>query len=186
MATPATAEQLSGGVVAVLSIHPPYAEKILAGIKRVELRKAPLRDNVRHVAIYATSPVQKLVGVFSVGQVDVASPDVLWSRYADVAGIDRDSFDRYFAGRDTGVAIGVSGVARLQVPVELQALSATLCPPQNVVYLDYLATRRLKVLVARDRVAAPVSPRTFATWAARIGRTGVDSAAASVRAVVGR
>lgn len=49
----------------ILSIHPEYVEKILAGEKTVELRRLLPRQNVEKIYIYSTSPVKKIVGYFT-------------------------------------------------------------------------------------------------------------------------
>ncbi len=54
------------GRVALFSIHPQYAEAILAGTKSVEFRRTPLADDVTHVVVYATAPTKMVVGIFEV------------------------------------------------------------------------------------------------------------------------
>lgn len=135
------------GHVALLSIHPPYADGILTGTKLVELRKASLREGTTHVAIYATSPVQRVVGLFEVAGADVAPPDELWTRYRDVVAIDRTGYDAYFAGRELGHAIRVGQVRRLAAPARLDEIDPDLRPPQSVVYLRAPAAARLETLL---------------------------------------
>ena len=55
----------AAGRVAVMSIHPRYAEAILSGQKRVEFRKRRLAPDVTTVLVYATQPVGVLVGRLS-------------------------------------------------------------------------------------------------------------------------
>lgn len=152
--------------VAMLSIHPPYAEGILTGTKHVELRKASLREGTTHVAIYATSPVQRVVGLFEVAGTDVAPPDELWTRYRDVAGIDRQGYDAYFAGRALGHAIRVGEVRRLATPARLNQIDPDLRPPQSVVYLREPAAERLEALWH------PTPPTRDGVRRGRLRRTG--------------
>ena len=75
-----------------MSVRPQFAAAILNGSKRVEFRKRPLVADIGTVVIYATAPVGAVVGEFGVvGQV-VGTPEDLWARFAEVAGIDREGF----------------------------------------------------------------------------------------------
>lgn len=58
-----TADLFQDYVDIFLSIHPQYANKILAGLKTIELRKRfPDLNGVKgRILIYATVPVQRFV-----------------------------------------------------------------------------------------------------------------------------
>lgn len=129
--------------IALLSIHPRYAEAIMSGSKLVELRKTGLRPNTSHVAVYATSPVQHVIGVFRVGLVDAAAPAELWERYEQVAGVTREEFFSYYGGRQTGYAINILDVVDLPFPLRLDEFSPRLTPPQSIVYLRDDQAQRL-------------------------------------------
>lgn len=45
----------ASGRIALISIHPQFAEAIVGGNKRVEFRKTALRSDVNHALIYSTS-----------------------------------------------------------------------------------------------------------------------------------
>lgn len=124
------------GRVALISIHPEYAEAILSGEKRVEFRKKPIAQDVTHVVLYATRPVSAVVGVFTVDGQQIGSPDSLWDRFSDVAGIDRTRFEDYFSSHTTGAGICVGDVYRAcrQLPLN-EALGITRAP-QSFQYLD--------------------------------------------------
>ena len=51
--------------VALLSIHPVYAQGIIDGRKTVEFRRRAFGKSVTHVVVYATAPVRKVVGAFT-------------------------------------------------------------------------------------------------------------------------
>ncbi len=51
-------DSIEVGCIALMSIHPQYANAIVEGTKRVEFRKRPLARNVTHVIVYATAPVK--------------------------------------------------------------------------------------------------------------------------------
>lgn len=121
--------------VALMSIHPEYAEKILRGDKTVEFRKKTLRRDVSHVLIYATAPRQMLVGLFEIRCVDEATPEELWSRYAGQGGVGEEAFRSYFASSARGCAIQVGRVFRLQQPTPLSDINPALPVPQSYYYI---------------------------------------------------
>ena len=51
-----------------MSIHPQYADAIVAGRKRAEFRKRPLAADIDVVLIYATAPVRAIIGWFTAPQ----------------------------------------------------------------------------------------------------------------------
>jgi predicted transcriptional regulator len=57
------------------------------------------------VVVYATKPVGKVIGEFTVSDVHSDSPARLWSRTKAHSGISRVFFDEYFEGREKGFAI---------------------------------------------------------------------------------
>lgn len=121
----------------LLSIKPEYAFSILDGSKRFEFRRRVHRDDRVHtVVIYATMPVGKVVGEFSIRGIHSESPDRLWKKTKDFSGISREFFDEYFDGRDVGHAIEVKSVKRYRNPKPIQAFLASGIAPQSYAYLD--------------------------------------------------
>lgn len=129
--------------IALLSIRPRFAQSILRGEKRVEFRKTRFRTDVSHIVMYASSPVQKIVGYFEVLHIDEDSPDQLWCRYHTVGGISQKDFQAYYGSSARGVAIGIRRVWTLPNPVPLTVLGKSLSPPQSFVYLVDGAVRTL-------------------------------------------
>ena len=123
--------------VALMSIHPEFANKILNGTKRVEFRKWMFSNVPSIVVIYSTSPVSQVVGYFFVDGRDVTDPLSLWERYKEVGGIRRKDFNHYFKGAERGIAIRVGRVHRLLKPVGLEELVGSKRPPQSFRYLDF-------------------------------------------------
>jgi predicted transcriptional regulator len=107
----------------ILSIKPKYAEAILAGIKRVELRRTrPQRLSEGGVVLlYATSPARRFVGGFRVGEIRQECTESLWQRVGDICSVSRDEYLSYYDGVDEGVALFVSGIWRLKRPMDLRA-----------------------------------------------------------------
>lgn len=125
----------ASGRVALFSIHPQFADAILDGTKQVEFRRTELPGDVTHVVIYATVPVQRVVGVFEVAGVERMKPARAWRRFSACGGISRGSFDRYFEGATSAYVIQVANPRRLSVPMRLTDIGPELRPPQSFQYL---------------------------------------------------
>lgn len=115
----------------------------MTGVKTVEFRKRPFGRDVTHVVVYASSPVQMVLGFFEVDSVDEASPDALWRRYSAVGAIQRRDYDTYFGAAKSGVAIRVRRVHALKNPVELATVLASGRAPQSYAYLPGEVVGRL-------------------------------------------
>tara|TARA_B100000965_G_scaffold88138_2_gene71484 strand:- start:932 stop:1369 length:438 start_codon:yes stop_codon:yes gene_type:complete len=121
--------------IALLSIHPRFARRILEGKKRVEFRKRGFGRAVTHVVVYATQPVGRVVGFFTVKRVSIATPRSLWADYCSVGGIGGDEFWRYYQGKSEGCAIEVADVWALERPIPLGDLGS-MGAPQSFAYLS--------------------------------------------------
>lgn len=130
--------------VALMSIHPTFAESIITGRKRVEFRKTRMATNISHVVIYATNPIQRVIGFFTVDRVEHGNPDALWRRHQRHAGVDRELFVSYYRDRDSGIAIKVGQVTQLKKPKPLSALGDHVVPPQSFRYLPESVLGRLQ------------------------------------------
>ena len=121
--------------LALMSIRPRFARLIMVGKKKVEFRKVKFREEVSHIVIYATAPVQRVVGYFDVAYVDEDSPKQLWNRYGMDGGISYDELRVYYAYSSRGIAIGIGKVRVFRKPVSLSAVCDAPTPPQSVTYL---------------------------------------------------
>ena len=126
--------------VALLSVHPRFARAILDGSKKVELRRVSFSSDVRFVLIYATSPVQAIVGWFEVSEIVRRKPSTLWRRYRSIAGVSAAEFRKYYEGSEQGAAILVGNVGALSSPARLSAVRVSR-PPQNFCYVRGKANR---------------------------------------------
>ena len=107
----------------------------MTGEKRVEFRKVRFRNEVSHVVLYASSPIQKILGYFEVSYMDEDSPKELWARYDAEAGMFQDEFEAYYGSSTRGIAIGIGNIYPLRNPMPLRTLSESLTAPQGFVYL---------------------------------------------------
>lgn len=139
----------SAGRLVLMSVHPEFAEAILAGTKTVEFRKRPVAADVTHVVIYVTQPVSAVVGVFAVADQITASPNSLWTRFKQVAGISRRRFFEYYDGRTEGTGIQVEAVYPFAERLSLRDALGVHRPPQSYQYLRaHQATRALTLAAA--------------------------------------
>jgi predicted transcriptional regulator len=138
--------ETSLGAIALISIHPRFATAILDGTKQVEFRKVGFKRQVTHVLLYATAPIQQIVGYVEVLGIDERSPVALWRRYHLVAGIERGAFFDYYKGKDIGFAVKVCRPKRLSRPFALGELHRGCTPPQSFLYSTPDALRRVRQL----------------------------------------
>ncbi|MBX7088890.1 MAG: ASCH domain-containing protein [Leptospirales bacterium] len=129
--------------VALLSIRPEYAQKILSGEKKVEFRKRGFKRSVRHVLIYSTLPVGKVVGYFEIKNLEAHSPLRLWRLFSKIGGIDKASFDSYFAGKSNGIGITIKRVKHFDRPIPLKAIFDGPAP-QDYAYLPASILNKLQ------------------------------------------
>lgn len=117
----------------ILSIKPNFAESILNGSKRFEFRKVECRRSIDHIVIYATAPLSKVIGEVDVIETLIDTPDALWLLSEGYAGIDRDSFERYFGNRKSGIAFKLCNPKKFSIGKDLEEYGLTQ-PPQSFVY----------------------------------------------------
>jgi predicted transcriptional regulator len=142
-----------------MAIHPGYADAILDGRKRVEFRKRSLAVDVSTVLMYATAPVKRIVGEFTVDRTLTTSPEELWGAVGSVGVIDEASYTAYFAGFHTATGILVSAPRRYHVAIPLAALDPTPAAPQSVTYLRGSQLAQLRRLAHADHRSSLVRLR---------------------------
>lgn len=137
--------------VALLPIKPKFANAIMDGTKRVEFRKVKFQRHVRHVIVYASSPIRMVIGYFTVAGIDEGSPSELWRKYQKVGGIAETEFREYYRSAGFAVAINVGEVKTLAKPMRLRNLRRNLVAPQSFAYLDGAVMRKLVQTDADER-----------------------------------
>lgn len=119
----------------LLSIKPQFAIKIFDGTKKFEFRKSMFKNaNINTVVVYASSPMQKVIGEFTIDEIMEESPDALWEKTKKHSGITKEFFDEYFFNRDRAFAIKVKEANRYQQPLDLIDFDLSFAP-QSFVYL---------------------------------------------------
>lgn len=119
----------------LLSIKPEFADKILNGTKKYEFRKILFkRRDIKSIVIYASSPIQAIVGEFTIANILTSDVDNIWEKTEIGAGISRQYYDEYFATKDTANAIEVGKYKRYSKPKKLSDFNLSYAP-QSFVYV---------------------------------------------------
>lgn len=119
----------------VLSIKPEFAFKIFDGSKKFEFRKAIFKNtNVKSVIVYASSPVQQVIGEFEIEDILNYDLQTLWEITQEHSGISEDFYYKYFANREHGYAIKIKKTKKYRIPKCLKE-DFNILPPQSFAYL---------------------------------------------------
>ena len=107
----------------LFSLKPCYADLVFEGLKKAELRRriASYMEN-RDVFIYVSSPVRQLRGGFRVGHVWRGAPEEVWNKVSELAGVTKQDFDNYYAGRNIVCALEITDVWEFENPTGLNRL----------------------------------------------------------------
>lgn len=128
---------LKASKVALISIHPEYAEKIVSGEKRYEFRRGWTQRAVEFLVIYATAPVKRLVAITEIEQVHKGNVSRLWELAQEGGGVTQQALYAYMEGKDEGVAIEIKTTTILGSGlVPTSVLGKKFRAPQSFRYLD--------------------------------------------------
>lgn len=120
----------------LLSIKPEFAEKIFNGTKKFEFRRTIFKNpDIKTVIVYASSPVQKIVGEFDVDYILSDELEKIWKITGKFAGINKDYFMSYFDQKKNAYAIKVKKTRRYKKLLNLKETFG-INPPQSFVYLE--------------------------------------------------
>jgi predicted transcriptional regulator len=119
----------------LLSIKPEYAGKIFGGEKKFEFRRSIFKNpDTTHVVVYASYPIQKVIGEFEIEDIVYESVSILWKLTHEYSGISKEKFLKYFSNKEKGYAIKIGRLIEYNEPLSLKA-EFGLSPPQSFVYL---------------------------------------------------
>ena len=120
---------------ALLSIKPEFADMIFAGTKQYEFRRAIFkRNDLEGVLVYASSPVQRVIGEFKIGEIIADDIEAVWRKTWKHAGISHEFFLSYFSDRDRAYAIKVESPRLFSHRRRLSSYNLTAAP-QSFVYV---------------------------------------------------
>jgi predicted transcriptional regulator len=140
------------GRAALLSIKPKYADLILAGSKRIELRRSWPDTDVGVLVLYSSAPVQRLVGIAHVDKVRVESPDTLWQLSQQFGGgVTAEEFYEYFMGKRKTYGIMIKAAETAERQLDPKQVFPDFVPPQSYMYLDPLLYHSISRLMFPTR-----------------------------------
>lgn len=119
----------------LLSIKPEFAFKIFEGTKKYEFRKVIFKNpHVRTVVVYASSPVQRVIGEFEIDNIVSSNPSEIWRLTKKHSGITKEYFNAYFADKEIAHAIKIKSYKEYRRPLDLEK-EFNVVPPQSYMYL---------------------------------------------------
>ena len=119
----------------LLSIKPIFANKIFDGEKKFEFRRTLFKNrNVNKVVVYASSPVQKVIGEFEIATILSEEVNSLWEKTKEFSGIEKSFYLDYFKGKSTAHAIGIKKAKLYKEAYDLGEKYG-VHPPQSFLYL---------------------------------------------------
>ena len=119
----------------LISIKHEFAFKIFDGTKKFEFRKVIFKKpNIKTVIVYASSPVQQVIGEFEIDDIYSYEPNIIWKMTKKHSGITEDFFFDYFSNRDVAHAIKIKNTRRYKRPLGIRE-NFNVVPPQSYVYL---------------------------------------------------
>ena len=119
----------------LLSIKPEFVEKIMSGEKRFEFRKVLPKEKISTVVVYATMPIGKVVGEFTVQEILSLPPEQLWHKAGDGAGISKDFFNAYFNQRKIAHAFKIDQFTKYHKAMPLKNFVPSGAAPQSFCYI---------------------------------------------------
>ncbi|HTX37907.1 MAG TPA: hypothetical protein VME43_22915 [Bryobacteraceae bacterium] len=146
----------------LMSIKPKFARAILAGDKRVELRRSFSNRWIdQRLCIYSSAPDRCLLGEATVLSVITRHPEEIWSTYRAQLRCSRTEFDDYARGTSKLAAIELGQVMRYERPLPLSEIRALnegrFLPPQSYRSVHEKDNFHSLLSVAHDLCTGPLA-----------------------------
>lgn len=121
----------------ILSLRPNFCQSIFDGHKVYEYRKRVFnRSDVDKVYIYASKPISKVVGYFTIKRIICESPSMVWDMTHKQGGITKKQFNDYFKGNKIAHAIEIDEVVKFDTPIDPRKVIKDFTAPQNFTYTE--------------------------------------------------
>lgn len=120
----------------ILSIHKQYCLSLFAGEKKYEFRKSVPSRPVSSIFVYEARGCGKVIGELKISETLVASPEDIWNQTKDMAGIDRESFFKYFKGKERAVVYVIFSYSKYEIPKPLSEFGISRAP-QNYIWVEH-------------------------------------------------
>lgn len=122
--------------IKALSIKRIYAERIISGVKTIELRKRPIGMELGDlILLYETVPDSVIRGGFIADKTVSLPPSQMWEQNHRIMGVEKDFYDNYF--EDCRLAYGTFVFQSFSFPPvsskELRALCPGFIAPQATI-----------------------------------------------------
>ena len=135
----------------ILSIKPQYANLILARIKTVEFRRTWAAREVNTIAIYASYPIQRIVGLVKVNEIIKASPSKLWKICSEHrGGLSKKELLTYFNEKSLGNAVLLQDAFKFKRAIDPNKFIKNFYPPQSFQYLNAVEVKKLNQLIIEN------------------------------------
>lgn len=123
-------------MLVILSVKPKYCQAIIEGRKKYEFRKrVPKHWKDARFLVYASSPIQRIIGEFTSSEIVNASPEEVWRRCGKDGGISKDEFFSYFEDKESAIALQIDEFHEY-IPIDPWKAFNQFCPPQSYQYLS--------------------------------------------------
>lgn len=148
--------------VAILSIKPEFAYRILAQTKSIELRRSAMglaKDDI--VLFYISAPDQCLGGWFRIAEIEVRGVEDMWNRHHEQLGIDYNRYLSYFEGVAMATGLHVGELYPLDPVIPLQQIRELIpdfVPPQGITWVRDEVGRYEKFL---SKLVPPLPDNAF-------------------------
>lgn len=131
--------------VALISIHPEHAVKILSGEKKLEFRRRWASHPVHELIIYVTAPIKRIVAIAKIKEVHQGSPTALWTLAQERGGgLSRQTLYSYFSGLKSGFAIELESIERFPRLLDPCLFIKGFHAPQSFNYVSNDLYRQLR------------------------------------------
>jgi len=143
--------------IVLMSIKPRFAEEILTGVKRFELRAGSGIASGYRVILYASAPIKAVVGEFTSGSVIIGSYEEVeeFMRSISVTGVSNEDFS-YIRGKKRRVmAIEVLNPIKYCNPISLEELRrlGLRNPPRSYQFLSLDNPVHKRIIEAVNRLS---------------------------------
>lgn len=118
-----------------MSINPEHVDNIISGEKKFEFRKVKCKREIDSIVIYSTAPVMQVVAEVKVLDLIEGSPDFVWEKTCNGAGINKSFFDLYYNEKKIAFAYCLGKVKCFKKARSLADYGIKNAP-QSFVYLN--------------------------------------------------
>lgn len=126
----------------LLSVKPIFADAIISGSKRIEIRKRfPKKWEGSQVYFYASRPKSALVGKGEIGSIVEDTADLIWERFGRHVGCSQADFYAYLGDAQKAVAVEMKNVSAFHNELSRGDISISLSknfvPPQSYCSMEF-------------------------------------------------